>query len=79
MTQQLSRDEEAVLRVVGSWPREQQIQFAHRLLDPGVGTRDPHTGRPRLASAALRGISAGGLPAPTDADIERWRLGKHDT
>jgi hypothetical protein len=77
MTQQTSKDEEAILRVVQTWPREQQVHLAHRLLDPGLETLDPHTGRPNISSAALRGIGAGGRPAPSDADIERWHLEKY--
>ena len=77
LTQLPNMDEEAILRVVQAWPREQQIHLAHRLLDPGLETLDPHGGRPNISSADLRGIGAGGHPAPSDEDIERWRLEKY--
>ena len=41
-------------------------------------TIDPRTGRPYVMSAELRGIGAGGKEPPTDEEIERWRMEKHD-
>jgi hypothetical protein len=70
-------DEEAILRVVQAWPRSQQVHLAHRILDPGLATLDPQTGRPVVSSAELRGIGAGDRTAPSDEEIERWRMEKH--
>jgi hypothetical protein len=77
MGEQPAPDEEAVLRMVQAWSRDQQVHLAHRLLDPGVSTLDSQTGRPYVASAQLRGIGAGNHPAPTDEEIERWRAEKY--
>jgi len=77
MAEQRVLDEEAVLRMVRAWPRDQQVHLARRILDPGLGTLDPQTGRPYVASATLRGIGSGGRPAPSDEEIERWRLEKY--
>jgi hypothetical protein len=77
MAEQQTLDEEAVLHVVQAWPRDQQIHLAHRILDPGLATLDPSTGRPYVSSAELRGIGAGDRPAPSDDEIERWRLEKY--
>ncbi|MDE3230526.1 MAG: hypothetical protein KGO05_11655 [Chloroflexota bacterium] len=77
MAEQEVLDEETILRAVRAWPRTQQIHLAHRILDPGLATIDPQTGRPYILSAELRGIAAGGRPAPTDEEIERWRLEKY--
>lgn len=77
MTEQQILDEETVLRMVRNWPREQQVHLAHRLLDPGLATLDPRTGRPYVASAELRGIGAGDRPVPSDEEIDRWRLEKY--
>lgn len=71
-------DEETILRTVREWPREQQVHLARRILDPGLGTIDPHTGRPYVMSGELRGLGAGERPAPSDEEIERWRLEKYD-
>lgn len=76
MAGQQMLDEEAVLRMVQEWPRERQIQLAHRILDPGLGTLNPQTGRPFVSSDELRGLGAGELPAPSDEQIERWRMKK---
>jgi CRISPR/Cas system CMR subunit Cmr6 (Cas7 group RAMP superfamily) len=70
-------DEETILRLVQTWPREQQVELAHRILDPGLATLDPLTGRPYIASAELRGIARGDGPVPTDEDIARWRDEKY--
>ncbi|HEY7833150.1 MAG TPA: hypothetical protein VIG30_06245 [Ktedonobacterales bacterium] len=78
-------DAEAILQVVRTWPRDQQVQLARALLDQpfdphgdlGLATVDPLTGRPYVASADLRGIGTGGRPAPSDEEIERWRLEKY--
>lgn len=78
MAEQQTLDEEAILRMVQDWPRERQVNLAHRILDPGLGTLNPQTGRPCVSSNELRGIGAGGLPAPSDEEIERWRLEKYD-
>lgn len=85
MTDHLLLDEDAILRLVRTWPRDQQAQLAQRILvsihdsqgDPGLRTLDPQTGRPSVASADLRGIAAGDRPAPSDEEIERWRLEKY--
>lgn len=87
-------DIEAVWRMAQSLPRERQIALAQRILraqarqgvganstlpdDPGLATLDPQTRRPRVPSAALRGIAAGGKPAPTDEQVAQWRLEKYD-
>lgn len=70
MAGQQMLDEEAVLRMVQEWPRERQIQLAHRILNPGLGTLNPQTGRPFVSSDEL--------PAPSDEQIERWRMEKYD-
>lgn len=77
MAEQQALDEEAILRIVQRWPRGQQVHLAHCILDPGLATLDPQTGRPFVASTDLRGIGAGPAPAPTDEDVERWRLEKY--
>ncbi len=77
MAEQQALDEETILRIVQRWPRRQQVHLAHRILDPGLATLDPQTGRPLVTSTELRGIGAGAAPAPTDEDVERWRLEKH--
>jgi glycolate oxidase iron-sulfur subunit len=41
-------------------------------------TIDPQTGRPYVMSSALRGIGAGDKKPPTDEEIERWRMEKHN-
>lgn len=78
MAEQRVLDEDAILRVVREWPREQQVHLARRILDPGLGTLDPLTGRPLVTSAELRGIGAGDRPAPSDEEIEQWRTEKYD-
>jgi hypothetical protein len=78
MAEQQVLDEEAILRMVRTWSRDQQVHLAHRILDPGLATLDPQTGRPYVSSAALRGIAAGERAAPSDEEIERWRLEKYD-
>lgn len=78
MAEQLVIDEETILRAVREWPREQQVHLARRILDPGLGTIDPHTGLPYVTSAELRGLGAGDRPAPSDEEIERWRAEKYD-
>jgi len=70
-------DEETVLRVVQSWPRDRQLSLVRRLLDPGHDTLDPATHRPIISSAALRGLLAGRRPAPSDEEIDRWREEKY--
>lgn len=70
-------DEDAILRTVREWPREQQVHLAQMILDPGLATLDPQTGRPYVTSAELRGIGAGNNAPPTDEDIERWRMEKY--
>ena len=77
MAEQLTLDEETILRAVRQWPREQQVRLAQRILDPGLATLDPQTGRPYVASAELRGIGAGNRPAPSDEEIDRWRGEKY--
>lgn len=77
MAEQQVLDEDAIIRMVREWPRDQQVRLAHRILDPGLGTLDPQTGRPRVASADLRGIGAGDHPAPSDEEIEQWRMEKY--
>ncbi len=77
MAEQHTMDEETILRMVQTWPRNQQLHLAHRILDPGLATLDPQTGRPFVASAELRGIGAGGRAAPSDEEIERWRMEKY--
>ncbi len=71
-------DEEAILRAVHTWPRERQLALVRRLLDSGLDTLDPQTQRPRVPSASLRGLAAGGRPTPSDEEIGRWRQEKHD-
>jgi hypothetical protein len=70
-------DEETILRMVQALPRSKQVHLAHRILDPGLATLDPQTGLPLVTSAALRGIGTGGRPAPSDEEIERWRMEKY--
>lgn len=77
MADQQTLDEEAILRIVQTWPRGQQVHLAHTILDAGLATLDPQTGKPLIPSAALRGIGAGTAPTPSDEDIERWRLEKY--
>jgi hypothetical protein len=77
MAEHLVLDEDTILRAVQEWPRAQQLQLAHRILDPGGATLNPQTGRPYVASSELRGIGAGERPAPSDEDIERWRMEKY--
>jgi len=77
MAEQQTLDEEAILRLVRMWPRDQQVDLAHRILDPGLGTLDPQTGRPLVSSAELRGIAAGDRPTPSDEEVERWRIEKY--
>ena len=78
MAEQQVLDEDDVLRVVREWPRERQVHLAHRILDPGMGTLDPQTGHPYVTSTELRGIGAGGHSAPSEEQIERWRMEKYD-
>ncbi len=77
MAEPLTLDEDAILRAVREWPREQQVRLAQRILDPGLATLDPHTGRPVVASAELRGIGAADHLAPSDEEMDRWRSEKH--
>jgi hypothetical protein len=77
MADQQTLDEEAILRIVQDWPRGRQVHLAHLILDPGLATLDAQTGRPLISSAELRGIGAGDAPAPSDEDVERWRLEKY--
>ena len=70
-------DEDTILRTIREWPREQQVHLARMILDPGLATLDPQTGRPYVTSEELRGIGAGTNPPPTDEDIERWRMEKY--
>ena len=71
-------DENDILRTIREWPREQQVHLAHMILDPGLATLDPQTGRPYVSSAELRGIGVGDGAPPSDEDIERWRMEKYD-
>jgi hypothetical protein len=77
MAEQQVLDEEAILRMVQTWPRSQQAHLAHRILDSGLATLDPQTGRPYVTSAELHGIGAGDRAAPSDDEAERWRMEKH--
>ena len=70
-------DEETVLHVVQSWPRDRQLLLVRRLLDTGRDTLDPVTHRPIISSASLRGLLAGKRPAPSDEEIDRWREEKY--
>lgn len=77
MAETSTLDEETILRAVREWPREQQIHLAQRILDPGLATLNPRTGRPSVASAELRGVGKGDRPAPSDEQIARWRDEKY--
>lgn len=77
MAEQQTLDEDAILRMIQALPRDQQVRLAHRILDSGLATINPETGRPYISSSALRGIGLGGRPAPSDEDIERWRMEKY--
>lgn len=77
MAESPTLDESAILRTIRDWPCEQQIHLAHMILDPGLATLDPETGRPDVASAELRGIGKGEGPPPTDDEVERWRMEKY--
>ena len=77
MAEQQITDEETILRMVQALPRSRQVQLAHRILDPGLATLDPQTSRPYVTSAELRGIGAGGREAPSDEEVERWRMEKY--
>jgi hypothetical protein len=77
MAEPAMRDEETILRLVRTWPRDQQVHLAQRILDPGLGTLDPQTGRPYISSAELRGVGVGERPAPSDEDLDRWRAERH--
>jgi hypothetical protein len=70
-------DEEAVLRVVESWPRDRQLSLVRRLLDPGRDTLDPATHRPIVSSASLRGLLTAHRLAPSDEEVDRWREEKY--
>jgi hypothetical protein len=78
MAEPYLEDEEAILRTVHSWPRERQLALVRRLLNSGLDTLDPQTQRPRVPSAALRGLASGRQAAPSDEEIERWRQEKYD-
>lgn len=78
MAEQYALDEETVLRLVQALPREQQIHLAHRVLASSQGTSAEQAGQPFVSSAELRGVGSGGLPAPTDEEIEQWRLEKYE-
>lgn len=78
MSEQQVLDEETILRMVRTWSRERQAHLAHSILDPGLATLDPQTGRPYVTSAELRGIAAGNRPAPSDEEIEQWRMERYD-
>jgi hypothetical protein len=67
-------DESTILQSIREWPREQQVHLARMILDPGLATLDPNTGRPYVTSAELRGIGAGNSKPPSDEEIEQWRL-----
>ena len=77
MADQQTSDEDSILRMALALPREQQVRLARRILDPGLATINPDTGRPYIPSSALRGIGLGDDPPPSDEDIERWRLEKY--
>lgn len=77
MAEPQTPDEETILRMVQGLPRDQQIRLAHRILDSGLATINPETGRPYISSSVLRGVGLGGRPAPSDENIERWRLEKY--
>lgn len=77
MAEPQTPDEETILRMVQGLHRDQQIRLAHRILDSGLATINPETGRPYISSSALRGVGLGGRPAPSDENIERWRLEKY--
>ena len=73
-------DQETILRAVRDWPRERREWLARMILmDNGQDTIDPKTGRPYISSDELRGLFATpGQPAPTDEDIERLLMERHD-
>jgi hypothetical protein len=77
MAEPLFEDEEAILRAVHAWTRDRPLALVRRPLDTGLDTLDPKTQRPLVPSASLRGIAVGGPPAPSDAEIERWREEKY--
>lgn len=77
MAEHSVQDEDAILRVVRQWPHAQQVQLARRILDPGLETINPQTGRPYVMSGQLRGMAGGDNPPPSDEDVERWRLEKY--
>ncbi len=77
MAEQQTLDEETILRMIQALPRDKQVRLAHRILDTGLATINPETGHPYISSSSLRGIGLGGRPAPSDEDIERWRMEKY--
>jgi len=73
-------DQETIVRAVRDWSRERREQLARLILmDNGQDTIDPATGRPYVSSDELYGLFATpGQPAPTDEDIERMLMERHD-
>ena len=64
-------DREAILRAIQSWPHDEQLalaqEIARRALMPST--------RAHASFEDARGLLATpGKPAPTDEEIERWRM-----
>lgn len=73
-------DQEMIVRAVRDWSRERREELARLILmDTGQNTIDPKTGRPFVSSEDLYGLFATpSQPAPTDEDIERLLMERHD-
>ncbi len=81
-------DRDAILRIIESWPIEEQVTLARAILEHAAHpTRGPSATPARSTWDALYGIASPknalgmlatpGHPAPTDEKIERWRMEKY--
>ncbi len=68
-------DRDAILRIIESWPQDEQLALAREIAR--------RAGAPSITPAhasfedALGMLATPGQPAPTDEEIERWRMEKY--
>jgi hypothetical protein len=65
-----TQDRERILRDIQAWPVEEQMELARAILQRAEELQQGQ--RPRVPSAALRGLLANGQPAPSDEEVARW-------
>lgn len=61
-------DRETILKVIETWPREDQVALAQLILQRS--TRETAAQRPSWRE--LAGLASNGQPPPSDEEVARW-------